>query len=295
MMNESKVVKNNGIFIVGCPRSGTTLLQSVLTSHSAIASFPESKFFLHLVAQPDARSRRFALGLVTPRLRPSLEEFLEQVDHPEMKAMLPKLPFIKLYVKRFQAILDRLTELQGKTLWLEKTPDHLRALAYIERYIPEAKIIHLVRNGADVIASIYDLTQRFPERWGCYYKDLGACIRRWQEDIEISRRYLGRPNHLLVRYEAFVSQPEVEVQRICSFIGVEFESAMLEGYRTTSRSLIRNHEVWKAGTQQPIENANTHKFQTILTSDQQEQVLQAISGIVLPTLSPTLLPTDGGF
>ena len=55
---------------------------------------------------------------------------------------------------------------QGKTIWLEKSPDHLRYIDQIEKLVDEAKFIHILRNGFDNIASIYDLAGKYPETWG---------------------------------------------------------------------------------------------------------------------------------
>lgn len=83
------------LFLVGCPRTGTTLIQSLLAAHSQIASFPESHL---LLAGGGTR--------------------------------------------------------WGQTIWLEKTPLHLLYIKQFEQFIPGVKFIHLLRNGADVVASL---------------------------------------------------------------------------------------------------------------------------------------------
>lgn len=261
------------IFIVGCPRSGTTLLQSLLASHSAIASFPESKFFLRLIAEPREKSRRYALGLTSPTLKPTLEKFLDDVGAPELRSTLPKLPFVRSYVDCFDRILLQLAQRQGKHIWLEKTPEHLHAIGDIEQYLPGAKIIHIVRNGADTIASLYDLCQRHPQVWGQYFDGLDGCIDRWINDVAISRRYLRDPNHTAVRYDALVNATDTEVQRLCQFLGLRFESNMLTSYQRTSQGLIRDRENWKALNQAAIQSTAGKKFHAIFDQTQQAHVL----------------------
>lgn len=272
------------VFIVGCARSGTTLLQSLLASHPEIASFPESKFFVDLVRMPEELSRRYSLGMVSKFLRPTLESFLDEVEHPELKQKLPRLPLIKLYVRSFRTILAELTQLQGKRIWLEKTPEHLHRLKYIKSYMPEAKIIHIVRRGVDVVASLYDLGQRHPNHWGRTFHDVDTCIQRWSDDIAITRQYLSHSNHTLIRYEQLVAKPADELQRLCSFIGVSFDVRMMENYRNTSSQLVRSRETWKASTQQAIQNTNSQKFLTVFTPEQQAHIRQAVNAIELPTL-----------
>ncbi|MFG6096591.1 sulfotransferase [Leptothoe sp. ISB3NOV94-8A] len=272
------------IFIVGCARSGTTLLQSLLASHPDIASFPESKFFVDLVWMPEERSRRYALGLVSKEMRNTMESFLHEVGHPELTHKLPRLPLIQAYVRSFKEIMGELTHLQKKSIWLEKTPEHLHRLKYIEHYMPEAKVIHIVRSGMDVIASIYDLAQRHPNHWGRTFKTLDNCIQRWTEDIAITHQYLDKPNHTLIHYEQMVSHPTDEVKRLCNFIGVPFDDHMLENYRNTSSQLIRSRETWKASTQKNIQNTNSQKFLSVFTREQQNYVKNLVQQVNLPVL-----------
>lgn len=227
---------------------------------------------------PIERSRRYRLGLVSPRLRPGLEQFLQEVGHPEYRRHLPHLPLIRLYVRSFKKILGELTAAQNKSVWLEKTPDHLRCLPQVERHFPQSKIIHIVRSGPDVVASLYDLSQQFPDFWGQYYPTLDACIDRWLEDINISHRYLDRENHILVHYEDLTANPLREIQRLCAFLAVPFEFSMLEKYRITSKTLVRTRETWKAATREAVQNANTQKFYTVFDQQQQNYVLKRLQG-----------------
>lgn len=269
------------IFVVGCPRSGTTLLQSLLASHSEIASFPESKFFLNLIAEPREKSRRYKLGLISLTLRPILEKFLGDVDAPEMRQSLPKLPFVRLYVNCFDRTLRQLAQREGKSIWLEKTPEHLHSIYDIEQYLPQAKFIHIVRDGADAISSLYDLCQRHPQIWGQYFDGLDGCINRWLNDVAISQGYLPQTGHIVVRYETLVSSTESEVQRLCQFLGLSFEPAMLNCYQQTSQELIRCRESWKELNQATIQDTSGKKFYTVFDQDQQAYVLQRIAQIDL--------------
>lgn len=273
------------VFIVGCPRSGTTLLQSLLASHPEITSFPESKFFLDLVSFPIETSKRHALGLVSPRLRQTCIDFFHEIDHPELTAELPRVPLMQRYTQRFVKILDHLTVQRGKTIWIEKTPDHLHHIAYIEKYVPSPKIIHIVRDGADVVASLYDLVQRYPDFWGRYLKSLDDCIARWCSDIELTRQYLNQPHHTLLRYETLIANLASETQRLCNFMGVDYDAHMLEAYRATSRSLVRSREDWKDSTQGKIQAPVSRKFLKVFDTHQQAYVLDALKDVQLDNLN----------
>ena len=253
------------------------MLQSLLASHSAIASFPESKFFLQLIAEPREKSRRYKLGLVSPAIKPTLEKFLDDVDAPELCSMLPKLPFVGFYVASFDRILSQLAQRQGKHIWLEKTPEHLHSINDIEQYLPQAKIIHIIRNGADTIASLYDLCQRHPKIWGQYFDGLDGCIDRWIDDVAISRQYFTQASHIAVRYEAIIHSTELEINRLCQFLGINFESPMLTRYKQTSQELIRKRENWKGLNQTAIQSTAGQKFHTVFDQSQQTYVSKRIA------------------
>ena len=296
MPAHSSITVQGRVFIVGCPRSGTTLLQSLLASHPDITSFPESKFFLDLVSFPIEKSKRHAMGVVSPRLRQTCIDFLDEVGHPELVTRLPRLPLMRSYTRRFVALLDHIAALRQRPIWIEKTPDHLHHITYIEKYVPSPKIIHIVRNGEDVIASLYDLVQRYPDFWGRYLKSLDDCIARWRGDIELTRQYLDRPHHQLLRYETLIANLTAETQRLCEFIGVDYSPSMLEAYRTTSRHLVRSREDWKNGTQDKIQMPTTRKFFKVFDPAQQAYVEQAIKDVELDSLedrqsTPPLMTT----
>jgi hypothetical protein len=70
--------------------------------------------------------------------------------------------FANPYTKAFIKILDEITLENGKSSWLEKTPEHLGQINYIERWVQRAKFIHIIRNGDDVVASLYEVAQKYP-------------------------------------------------------------------------------------------------------------------------------------
>jgi hypothetical protein len=274
------------VFLVGCPRSGTTLLQSLLAAHPEIASFPESKFFQYLV--PKYEPRRLALGMVSRQLRPRLTQFFEnELNRPEMLQRLPRIPLMSHYTRRFIKILSLLAEEQGKNLVLEKTPDHVYYLESIKKFVSGAKIIHLLRSGADVVASLYEVTHQYPQGFGGAW-DIDLCIKCWTMAVEISLRHLHQPNHILVRYEHLVEDPHLVLSQLCEFIGVEFDERMLQDYRGVAKQVTLGVEPWKASASQVIQNANCQKFYQLFDEAQQEYILERLSAVNLDEISMKL-------
>lgn len=260
------------IFLVGCPRSGTTLLQCLLGAHSRIASFPETAFYT--VLYPDRRWAAW-LGLASRRARLAWQRLAQVMQRPELLGRLPRRAvWARQHSQAFVGALDQLTQAQGKDIWLEKSPGHLHQVERITRLVPGAKFVHLVRHGPDVVASLHDIGLNYPDaEWGRMFGSLDVCIERWTRDVRLSQTYAGRPNHFLVRYEDLLAEPRATLAGLCAFVGVTFEAGMLNDYQQVAGQVIRPDETWKAATFQKIGGESGSKFRALLDADQQRYVL----------------------
>ncbi|MGD1805911.1 sulfotransferase family protein [Dapis sp. BLCC M126] len=269
------------VFLFGCPRSGTTLLQSLLAAHPEIASFPETKFFLYGIATKyEPKRQRF--GLISRRLKPHLNQyFKDEINCPEMLKYFPKIPLIDLYTRSFIKVLNILTIEEGKSLWLEKTPDHILYLDYIEKMLPKARMIHLLRNGSDVVASLYEVTHKYPKEW---YKawDIDYCLERWKESIEISMKHSHKENHILVNYDQLVTDTPAVIKKICDFLSLEFDEGMIADYGRVAKYLI--FEKGGRTVRDKIKKSASDKFNKIFDESQKQYILDSISGFNLEIL-----------
>jgi len=268
------------LFLVGCPRSGTTLLQSLLAAHSQLLSFPETHFFTKVLSpRPLLRN----LGLASPHARTRFYRILEDIGHPHMHTHLPRFTVSRRqYSRAFVALLDAVTQSQNKQGWLEKTPRHLHHVDEIRARVPGAKFIHLIRNGEDVIASLYEVVKAHPERWvSMPAGDLDSCIARWIESIERSQHYLAAPDHAIVRYEQLIEAPRDVLGHLCRFIGVSFEERMLEDARHHAATLVLPHETWKQGVSQAIEPPRQRKFDRIFSEVERQHIMARIAQVNL--------------
>jgi hypothetical protein len=215
------------IFLVGAPRSGTTILQSLLAAHPEVISFPESKFFHYLLYD------KFAENL------PSRMEafFKDEIKRPELLQGFDDSQTVAAKVSWFVGILDGLAAEQNKTIWLEKTPEHIYFIEDIERFLPDAKFIHILRNSMDCIASMYEATRDFNELWGGGW-DLDRCIDRWKYAVLTSYKYLNKSNHILVKYEDLVDNKKLVLEDICNFLEIEYDAGMLINYKEIAASLV---------------------------------------------------------
>lgn len=271
---------------MGCGRSGTTLLQCLIAAHSDIISFPESKFFQYLI--PTYEPRRLKFGLSSRHFYPWITQFCVDMGHPELAPSWSKLPLpIAWQAEKFVHDLDQITHQSGHHIWLEKSPKHLHYLDYVERYVPGVKVIHLVRSGADVVASLYDAARKYPQKWGYEHGTIDQCVQRWLTDIQVTRQYLGKPNHTLVRYEALVENPEQAMRQLCQFLEISFEPTMLEDYKVTAKPLMQNrYEKCEPAVTEQIQNANSTKFFTLFSEEEQAYIRAKLAVIDLEQLTP---------
>ena len=282
------------VLIVGCPRSGTTLLQSILAAHPQVFSSPETHFFANsigqraerLFRQPPAsfqdRQLRFAhrcrvaLNVVHVRsCRRRLIEFLADSGRPDLIAEVPLAPmFLGPAAKLYLSLGHRLTRDAGKNVWLEKTPDHLHYLDIIDRYIPAAKVICLIRSGPDNIASMFDVALKYPERWSPEYRSLDGCIDRWLSAAQDAQRQAPHDNRLFVAYEELASDPGSVTERVCRFIGMAYVPGMVDNRVGAYAQIVRDREPHKANVREAIASRNGTKFHELFTSTQQAHVFE---------------------
>ena len=201
-------------FIMGCRRSGTSLVGQILNSHSRLAVYHESYYYpifrreLHWYGDlrrggnlsrliKDVRETLRAQRLEPP----SAEEIRREVVTPSFEGVL-------------DALLHGYALGEGKVRAGDKTPEHYRHLPDILANFPDSPVIFVVRDPRDTILSIR-------RNFGTSLQD---AIRSWNEATLSYTRAADRVH--LVRYEELVQNPEEVVRGICEHLGEPFEEAM---------------------------------------------------------------------
>jgi len=254
------------LFLIGCPRSGTTVLQAAAGRLPGLLTMPETQWFPNLLGGADEwvrgqdalvrRKWRRRLALARPHIHRKLRSelgFLEQAGAPRLRRRLRGSSYIHELVR----ILDQAARQQGCSAWLEKTPDRFVYVDVISRYIPDARFVHLIRNGEDVIASAVDGQLRYADQDG-FHGSIAFWVQRWNRAAETHLRFAGAPNHLVLCYEDFVAAPEEQVERLRRFAGLPDCGA---ARRPHIADLAR--EPWKdASINQPVRPAE-RKFEDL--------------------------------
>jgi LPS sulfotransferase NodH len=244
------------IFLVGYPRSGTSLLQSLLAGHRQLTTVPETFFFSRFRG---ARHWRQFLRRPEPAKRERLAE-LATLDR--RLAPLPLMGSIPASLAtplsaRFVAAMDDRAAAGGAGAWLEKTPGHLHRVRLIETHVEGAVFVHMVRRGTAAVLSLVDVTAR-NHQWGGP-RSVDACAARWNLDIRTSYERRGHRGHLFVSYENLVADPSAVLVPLLAALGLGADraqvDAMLSGYAEANAVLSRR-EPWKAGVAGTIADRN---------------------------------------
>jgi hypothetical protein len=199
-------------FIVGCGRSGTSLLRSFLNSHSRIAIPTESLFIADYLCVANKFDIDYLLELIVRE--PELGEWGLEVSKDDFV----DANNITDVIRRLHNIYARS---QSKDLWGQKTPRFVRYLDLIGDAFEDARFIHMIRDPRAVVNS---LMMSDVHRSSAYH---GA--RRWEIDVSAGLEYEeSNPERIIrVAYEDLVTSPEEVLEYITRFLGLAYEPEML--------------------------------------------------------------------
>lgn len=247
--------KASPFFIVGVGRSGTTLLRLMLNAHPNVA-IPYETHFLDSYAK-----RREEFGdlsqlchrkvLVEALLReemvgkwdyiPSAEEVLNRIQHFSVAGVV-------------EALFDAYAGALGKARWGDKS-DYLDTMHVIADFLPNARFVHIVRDGRDVANSVL----RLP--WGP--RDLIAAADWWHGHVRTARMVgtaLGPKRYAEVRYEDLVENPTRELRRLCEFLDLEWAPVMLEYHNAASGFIPEERKSQHLNVDKPLQKNRTYAW-----------------------------------
>lgn len=222
------------IFVVGCPRSGTTLVQAMIGRHPDVFSLRETCFFRTVFGDVELRWGDLGAhtgwrwyhraGLARSSGRRLLRE-LEQSQFPNARRrQVPRRR--PACVKRYVEMLDALASGKSRAHWVEKTPDHLLYLDEIATHVPDAKFVHVLRNGMDVIASLTDADMHYQETAG-FRGGIVQWANRWNRAMDLHVARLGQPGHYALCLEDLITDPGEEWNRLCGFLDLDPKMELL--------------------------------------------------------------------
>jgi hypothetical protein len=216
------------VFVVGCPRSGTTLVRLILDANPALAIPVESHFLLGLRPRP-WRARRDPVGAIGSHF--SVRRW--DVDAGELEALVRssgETTFAGVAGAYFAAY----AALHGKTRWGDKTPGYVAHLDTILGMFPGAQIVHVLRDGR---ASARSMSE---QPWGPPTAISGG--HWWRRKVERGREFGRRAavdSYVELRMEDLTADPEGATRTLCDQLDLTYDPAMLQYHeRATERVRI---------------------------------------------------------
>ncbi|TDC17441.1 sulfotransferase [Actinomadura bangladeshensis] len=237
------------IFVLGCARSGTTLLRLMLHSHSRIAIPAETKFVLPAYTArcgfgdlTDRKNRRALAEWITGDRSTKVREL--GLDAGEVIDEITDGP--PTLGSALGIVFRAYARLHGKPRWGDKRPSYARYAGPLLRMFPDAQFVHLVRDGRDCVASLLEMP------W--YDGDVHHAVSLWRETIDQGRRLaarLGPDTYYELQYERLVADPADELTRLCGFLGEDFDPAMThpEGL---ARQIVPSRKRWHGRTRDEV-------------------------------------------
>ncbi|MFO7716734.1 sulfotransferase family protein [Desulfosarcina sp.] len=221
---------NSPFFIIGCVRSGTTLLRDVLRNHPRLAAPEETHFFRW--AEPFGGTPYRKMVSDNRVLKRHRE--MDGIDESEFQMVLDQsISRADLYCRYMQLYIKK--NKPGAQRWFDKTPQNVYGAAMIAGEMPAAKLIHIIRHPMDVVSSL---------RIGKVVKVqsvVGAC-NYWTEAAEIVQVIkMAYPHRVYeLKYENFTREPLIEIEKMLAFLGEDFKPAIYQHIET--KPISHNHE-----------------------------------------------------
>lgn len=228
------------LFIVGVSRSGTKLLRDLLNNNENVfLTDSETHFipyFLRYLGDKNFKSiielkKSFYSELVKTsfylrKSKDGIELSFKEFDRITQNSQnLQSL--IEIVLKYYSVKPEYNINCSQNIIWGDKTPSYLYEIELLKKYFPQAKFIHMIRDPRDVSLS-------FQKSWG---KNLFSSAHKWNTSLNITNSKIPKlvNDYLEIKYENLTANPISEMKSVCNFIGINFESSMLNIKKTSER------------------------------------------------------------
>jgi hypothetical protein len=270
-------------FIVGSARSGTTLLRLILNAHRDVAVPPESRFVVELYDGDQQVDVDDFLRRLSAHKRFQTWDIPIAVVRDEMGATQRVA-----YADAIRSAFTAYARANGKALWGDKTPRYVESLDLLCELLPEARFIHLIRDGRNVALSYADVP------FGP--KTVGKAAALWAKRVMAGRDAcprIGTDRYLEIRYEDLVEDPEGETKDICDFLELEFDPGMMDYTERARGSILPRASMYNPHvTEKPQKNVRS--WENSMPPEHVE-IFEAVAGDVLSLLGyERRYPTPGG-
>src|SRR5918998_4742856 len=232
------------LFIVGCARSGTTLVRRIVDAHPEITITTEMHWISHYFDYFKNQNR-----LVTPELVSELtrhKRFAQfEIPREQFEGLLGSgeaLPY-PTFLNRVFGLYGKI---KNKPLVGNKTSGYVRRIPTFHALWPDAKFVHIIRDGRDVCLSVlnWNKAERTAGRYASWEEDpVSTTALWWERKVRKAREdgaALGPGLYHETLYEDLVDDPERECERLCGFLGVPYDDAMIRFAEGKTRTDLPN-------------------------------------------------------
>lgn len=248
---------------MGTSRSGSTLLQSMLSSHSEIVIPPETHFFhsatsLQQKYDKSGNKEAFRKGLFDfwydqkTRIRDLALNKEKALDLSEELELTKPSELYTMQLTLYRKARD-------KGIVGEKTPRHILQVHDILKTYPKARIISMFRDPRATAWS--EIKAHFGS------PSVFVTTRRWREYVEMHQKLqneLPQDQYMMLRYQDLIEDSEGILKRICDFLEVDFQPEMMEYYNREEKGFAEGEKAWKKGTLKPIQKNKNEEWKSAL-------------------------------
>lgn len=252
------------IFLIGCPRSGTTLLTAMLHAHPRIAMPPETRFLIPAYYDRarfgdlrDSANRRALAEQITGKGSKFRDLGLDRKR--TIEAIVAAAPTVGTAAG---TVWREFAHGRGKARWGEKRPAYWQDLGAIRRMFPDAQIIHLVRDGRACVASL--------TRVDWWPHGIRGAVSTWvlaNRVLDRLARTVASDSYHYLRYEDLLADPRGELTALCNFLDEPFDEAMLD-YATAAGEIVPRRKTWHDLTRGALDASRVDAWRTSLRPDE---------------------------
>ena len=261
------------IFLVGCSRSGTTLLQNIIAQNFNLITLPETGFFLPGGFHYRLRQFGYCYKNYTNL---SLKEIFD--EHTEINLSL----FVD-FCHQFQNNFDCLSLKNGAEGWLEKSPLHFRRINLIRKNIKNPKFVFIIRDPLSTINSLRRRSKKFEK---FHYQTVDYCIRLVNQSLNTAYKFKNDEDVKIIRYENLVTDTNLELEDLRDFINLPIEK------NKRQIKLIKEKEGWKK--ERPLNtifDLSKQKTESLSVSEK-EFILSKINSVLYDNLLVSISKED---
>jgi Sulfotransferase family len=221
------MTRNPYVFVVGCNRSGTTLLQRMLDAHPDLAILHEASF-ISPAHQAMKNMDVEGLGEMAEWVIAYRKFHILGISESAVRKAARSTSTFAQFVGE---LFTEAGKLRGKRLAGEKCPGYVTHLSLLAELFPQTRFVHLIRDGRDVALSFLQWNHGPSIRYEMWEDEpIAVGALWWKKRVSAGRSagpILGAARYCEVRYEEMVERPEETLRELSGFLELPFDEAML--------------------------------------------------------------------